>query len=179
MISTFLLAGCEAAPDSNRKDGQENVKAETQKAEDDIKGEEKPEKKKKKEKTSKEDVKITDVSWNHGSYEEFIDADSDIAEVYFKLSNGKTITKQVPLGYYVEGKEELDIDGDGEDEIIIHQYFSNTAAEYDIVYVFKLTDGDVEDITPVDAVPELMEDVANTDIKPLVPGTGRCTHGCV
>ncbi len=70
MISTFLLVGCEADPDSNRKDGQE-------------------------------------------------------------------------------------------------KYFSNTAAEYDIVYVFKLTDGDVEDITPVDAVPELMEDVANTEIKPL------------
>jgi hypothetical protein len=77
------------------------------------------------EKSSKEDATITDVSWNHGSYEEFIEADSDVTEVYFTLSNGETITKQVPLGYYVDGKEEVDIDGDGEDEIVINQYFSN------------------------------------------------------
>ena len=119
------------------------------------------------EKSSKEDVTITDVSWNHGSYEEFIEADSDVTEVYFTLSNGETITKQVPLGYYVDGKEEVDIDGDGEDEIVINQYFSNTAAEYNIVYVFKLVDGNIEDISPMGDIPELTDDVADMMIKPL------------
>ncbi len=161
LASVALLAGCAGSSDSVPKD-----KPETVEAQDDGKDGDKTEKKEE-EKPSKEDIRITDVSWNHGSYEEFSEDDSDITEVYFKLSNGDTITKQVPLGYYVDGKEELDIDGDGENEIIIHQYFSNTAAEYDIVYVFKLADGDVEDITPVDAAPELMDDVANTEIKPL------------
>ena len=123
--------------------------------------------KEKKEKASEEDVTITDVSWNFGSYEEFSENDTDIGEVYFKLSNGEIITKQVPLGYYVTGKEDADIDGDGEDEIIINQYFANTSTEYNIVYIFKLTGGDIEDISPMGDIPELTDDVADMMIKPL------------
>ncbi|MCR5789642.1 MAG: SH3 domain-containing protein [Lachnospiraceae bacterium] len=166
LISTLLLAGCGAAADSDRKDKPENVEENTEEAEDDSKDGEIPEKKED-ENVSTEDVTITDVSWNYGSYEEFSENNSDATEVYFTLSNGDTITKQVPLGTYVEGKEELDLDGDGEDEVVIHQYFSNTAAEYDVVTVFKLRGGNVEEIFPVEDIPELMEDVADTVIKPL------------
>ena len=116
---------------------------------------------------SKEDVTITDVSWNFGSYEEWSENNSDVGEVYFKLSNGDTTTEQVPLGYYVEGMEELDIDGDGEDEIVINQYFFNTIGEFNIIYIFKLADGNIEDISPMGDVPELTDDVADMMIKPL------------
>ena len=170
LICAMLLAGCGAAADSNLKDKLENVKEESEQeeGEDDSKDEEKPEKKKKKkEKASEEDVTITDVSWNFGSYEEFSENDTDIGEVYFKLSNGEIITKQVPLGYYVTGKEDADIDGDGEDEIIINQYFANTSTEYNIVYIFKLAGGDIEDISPMGDIPELTDDVADMMIKPL------------
>ncbi|MBP5554628.1 MAG: hypothetical protein J6X94_07135, partial [Lachnospiraceae bacterium] len=169
LIGAMLLIGCGKSKSSeiDLKDKLKDVKEEAK--EDDAEEEEEPEEEKDdtEEEAPKEDVEITDVSWNFGSYEEFSEGNSDVAEVYFTLSNGDTVTKQVPLGYYVEGKEELDIDGDGKDEIVIHQYFSNNITEYDVVYIYKLTDGNIEEIFPVEDIPEIMTDVADTRIKPL------------
>ena len=171
LISAMLLAGCGKSDDSSLTDRLENIREDAEENENEEENATTLDvtaiSVSKAEKSSKEDVTITDVSWNHGSYEEFIEADSDVTEVYFTLSNGETITKQVPLGYYVDGKEEVDIDGDGEDEIVINQYFSNTAAEYNIVYVFKLVDGNIEYISPMGDIPELTDDVADMMIKPL------------
>ncbi len=163
LISAMLLADCKEPDDSNLMDKPDNVKevSEEKETKDDRAYEEKPEKKEE-ETASGKDVTITDVTWNYGSYEEFSESDGGVTEVYFKLSNGDTITRQVPLGYYVRDKEEVDIDGDGEDEIVIDQYFSNTIGEYNIVYIYKLSDGKIEEIFPTEDIPELMNDVADT-----------------
>lgn len=168
LIGAMLLIGCGKSKSSeiDLKDKLKDVKEEAKEGDAE---EKKPEEKKDntKEEATKEDIEITDVSWNFGSYEEFSEGNSDVAEVYFKLSNGDTVTKQVPLGTYVEGKEEIDIDGDGKDEIVIHQYFSNNITEYDVVYIYKLVDGNIEEIFPTEDIPEIMTDVADTRIKPL------------
>ncbi len=164
LISAMLIAGCGAASDSSSADKPEKVEEEIKEEnKDDSNDREQPENEnKEEEKPSKEDIKITDVSWNHGSYVEFTKAGSDVTEVYFTLSNGQTVTKQLPIGYYVDGKEECDIDGDGEDEIVINQYFFNTIGEYNIVNIYKLRNGEIEEIFPTEDIPELKSDVADT-----------------
>ena len=171
LISAMLLSGCGKSDDSSLTDKFENIREDAEENENEEENATTLDvtaiSVRKAEVASKEDVTITDVSWNFGSYEEWSENNSDVGEVYFKLSNGDTTTEQVPLGYYVEGMEELDIDGDGEDEIVINQYFFNTIGEFNIIYIFKLADGNIEDISPMGDVPELTDDVADMMIKPL------------
>ena len=110
-----------------------------------------------------DNVVIEDISWNHDENMPY----DDPTEIYFKLSSGEEITKEIIFGTTVEGMDELDIDGDGEDEIVIRQYFLNTVTEYSVINIYKLIDGQVEEIYPGNKEPELEGELINTEIVPL------------
>ncbi|MBR4175421.1 MAG: hypothetical protein IKR56_08780 [Lachnospiraceae bacterium] len=112
---------------------------------------------------SEPEIKIEDVSWNHSDPMPY----DDSTEIYFKLSTGESVTKEIVYGTNVEGMDELDIDGDGENEIVINQYFLNSVTEYSVINIYKLIDGKVEEIYPGTDIPELKDELINTEIKPL------------
>ena len=173
LIMCMVLAGCGGSADNSisdklqsagekaasEADGEDDEKADDK---DDAGDKEKPERRKKKKKDEPgKDIEITDISWNHSDEAGYY---PDNTEVYFKLSNGDTVTKEIPFPTFVEGMDKLDMDDDGKDEILINQYFANTAGEYSIVYIYKLLDGEVEEIFPGNDIPELKDEFVNTEV---------------
>ena len=162
----IVIAGCAASSDNALADKLETVK-ENMPAADDSKDEEKPDndtenKSDEKEvETSEKDIEIEEVSWNHSDFGEVYDYNT---EIYFKLNTGDVITKEIPFGTAVQGKEMLDIDDDWVDEIVIKQYFANSTGEYSVINIYKLTDGEVVEIFPGDDMPELKDELINTEI---------------
>ena len=166
IISFMLLAGCSGTEDNSVSDELESVNENTpdtddstdavnpdnntETGSDDKEGE-----------TSDKSVEIELVSWNHSDFGEVYDSNT---EIYFMLTDGEVITKEIPFGTAVQGKEMLDIDDDGNDEIVIKQYFANSAGEYSVINIYKLVNGEVVEIFPGDDIPELRGELVNTEI---------------
>ena len=164
-----ILAGCAVSSDNSIADKLESVKEDTSVTYDSTDEEKQDDNtgnnaENGKDETVKENVEIKEVSWNHSDFGEVYDYNT---EIYFKMSTGDVITKEIPFGTAVKGMEKLDIDGDGEDEFVINQFFANTAGEFSVVNIYKFADGEVEEIFPGSKIPELKDEIVNTEIKPF------------
>ncbi len=114
--------------------------------------------------TTTSDIIIADVSWNNDINESF-EYDPDNHTLFtFEMSDGHM--KQFDAGYQypVESMEKVDIDNDGEEEYLFNTQFGNTAAEYNVVFIFKLVDGEVKRLFPTEDIEEIFNDAVDSHV---------------
>lgn len=68
--------------------------------------------------------------------------------LYFSFTDGTVSEEYIDLDGIVNDIEYQDITGDGIDEVIVSLYFLNTITEYNILYMYQVKNGIVEDISP-------------------------------
>lgn len=104
-------------------------------------------------------VSLADITW-----EDYYDG-VDKTTIHFSFRDGTVIDQELPEWSIVKSIEYRDITGDGVEEVIVYRDFvGNWYDDYIIMDFFKVEDGAVTKISPAADLPELSDDVWDTEI---------------
>ncbi|MCM1127664.1 MAG: hypothetical protein NC429_14490 [Lachnospiraceae bacterium] len=104
-------------------------------------------------------VSLADITWE--DYHDGVDKTT----IHFSFSDGTVIDQELPEWSIVKSIEYRDITGDGIEEVIVYRDFvGNWYDDYIIMDFFKVESGAVTEISPAADLPELSDNVWDTEI---------------